>query len=101
MKSVDGVGITFVNLVAGTGFLNGIVNVTLSALTFTPNEETKKVDPDAVVVARIRMDEQCATNLRDALTSVLQSMADARMKATVDAHAAHSENGVDHKGTMN
>lgn len=101
MKSADDVGITFANLVVGQGYMNGVVNITLAAFAFTPDDKTEKVDPDPMIVSRLRMDENCAAQLRDALTSVLQSMADARMKAAVDAHAAHSDNGADRKGTMN
>jgi hypothetical protein len=98
MKSADDVGITFANLVVGQGYMNGVVNLTLAAFAFTPDEKTEKVDPDPVIVSRLRMDEACATQLRDSLNSVLQSMADARVKAAVDAHAVHeASNGVDRK----
>ena len=101
MKSADEVGITFANLVLGQGFYMNVINVTLGAYTFSPNEETKQVDPDPVVVSRLRLDEQCAVQLRDALNFALQSLADARVKAAVDAAAAHdAANGADRTGTI-
>lgn len=102
MNSKDDVGITFVNLVPSVGYHNGVVNVSLGAFQFTPQDDGKTVDPDPVIVSRLRMDEAAATLLRDSLTNILQAMADARVKAQVDAHAAKSpENGVDRKETMN
>lgn len=65
------IGITFVNQVVGSGFLNGNVNITLAAALFTPNDQNK-VDPDVVIVSRLRMDLFAAEQLRDALTSIIQ-----------------------------
>ena len=69
MKTVDSVGITFANLFLGLGTHNGIVNATLGAFAFSPSE--KKIDPDPVIVARLRMDMACALAMRDALCTML------------------------------
>ena len=98
MKSVDQVGIVFANLVLGGGIYNGVVNVTLGAYAFDPNEDTQKIEPSPVVTARLRLDVGAARALRDQLTRVLdaaesQVIAEAldqeRAKASVDAKAEH------------
>ena len=62
--------VTFVNQVVGQGHLNGVVNLTFAVANFTPNADGK-VDIDLVVASRLRMDMFCATQLRDALTTVI------------------------------
>ena len=101
MKSADEIGITFVNRVLGQGFMNGVVNITLGSFQFTPNDDGKTIDPDLIVASRLRMDEQCATQLRDALATVLASMADARMKSVVEATAANGDSNAQEKEMMN
>lgn len=74
MKSADNVGITFANLVIGRGILNGVVNVTLGAYEFNPDDKMEKVEPSPVIVARLRMDVAGAKSLRDNLNDLLQSL---------------------------
>lgn len=74
MKSTDQVGITFVNTVLGRGILNGVVNIQLGALQFSEGKDGD-VDPDLVVACRLRMDRNCAKQLRDQL-DVLLAMVD-------------------------
>ena len=50
MKSTDAVGITFANLVLGSGILNGVANVTLGAYEFNPDDKVEKVEPSPVIV---------------------------------------------------
>lgn len=72
MKSTDNVGITFANLVLGSGILNGVVNLTLGAYQFNPDGD--KVDPAAAIVSRLRMDVACAKAVRDNLNELLASI---------------------------
>lgn len=81
MKSIDQVGITFVNTVLGRGILNGIVNLTFGVLQFTPSETDNKVDPDLVVAARLRMDKVCAKQLHDTLGELLALIEKAEVEA--------------------
>lgn len=62
--------VVFVSEVSGMGFMNGVVNVTLSQARFTPNG--KEVDIDLIIASRLRMDLFCATSLRDSLTKVIE-----------------------------
>ncbi len=71
MKSVDSVGVTFVNTVLGRGVLNGVVNLSFGVLQFTPSETDSKVDPDLVVASRLRMDKNCAKQLYETLGDLL------------------------------
>ena len=71
MKSVDQVGVTFVNAVLGRGVLNGVVNLTLGVLQFTPDDEGKVIDPDIGVAARLRMDLVCARQMHESLGELL------------------------------
>ena len=66
------VPITFANDVVGCGFLNGTVNITLAAARFTPTP-AGNIDPDLVIVSRLRMDLYCATQLRDSLNKIIES----------------------------
>lgn len=74
MKATDNVGITFANLVLGRGIFNGVVNVTLGAYEFNPDDKGEKVEPSPVIVSRLRMDVVCARAVRDALNELLLSL---------------------------
>lgn len=74
MKSTDNVGITFANLVLGRGILNGVVNLTLGAYEFNPDDKEEKVDTAPVIVSRLRMDVACARAIRDNLNELLQAV---------------------------
>ena len=74
MKHRDEVGLTFANTVLAQGFFNGVVNVTLGAYTFDPEEDGRTIDVTPVIVARLRMDVQGARALYNALGTVLAAM---------------------------
>lgn len=81
MKSLDAVGVTFVNTVLARGVLNGVVNLQLGTYLLTPNQEGTAIEEDLVVSCRLRMDQVCARQLHDALGSLL---------AAIDAYGAHT-----------
>lgn len=85
MKALDSAGITFVNAVLGRGVLNNVVNIQLGAYQFSADEEKGAVDPDMVVVARLRMDRACAKQLHDTLGSLLTSIEEAEADAALPA----------------
>jgi len=62
---------TFVNQVAGAGFLNGVVNVTMATAQFTP-QANGIVTPDLVITSRLRMDLFCAQQLYAELGRIIQ-----------------------------
>ena len=61
----------FVNQVAGSGHLNGVVNITFATAQFTPNDGGT-VDPDLVISARLRMDLFCAQSLYEHLGKIIE-----------------------------
>lgn len=67
----DNVPIAFVNEVGNVGFLNGIINVTLTAARFTP--DGAQIAPDIVVASRLRMDLKCAQQLHDLIGSIIEA----------------------------
>lgn len=90
MKSTDNVGITFANLVVGRGISDHVLNVTLGAWNWTPNEDGS-VDPDLVIVSRLRLTKSCAKQLRDSLVVFLDEIE----KAEAQAVALAGSNGHD------
>ena len=64
------VPVTFVSDVAGIGFLNGVVNLTLVTARFTP--VGKDVDADLVVASRLRFDLFCAQRVHEMLGNILE-----------------------------
>ena len=74
MKATDNVGITFVNIVIGSGVLNNVINLSLGSFQFTPDDEGKEVSPDLVTSCRLRMDIPCAKQLYDNLGQLLGSL---------------------------
>lgn len=74
MKNQDSVGITFANTVAARGIYNNVVNISLAAYNFTPAPDGASVDPDAVIVSRLRLDKMCAIKLRDVLNDLILLM---------------------------
>lgn len=87
MKSIDGVGITFANVVVGSGSLHGVVNVQLGAVVFE-NTDDGKVRGEIAECCRLRMDIPCAVALRDALTGVLEAIERAQTDAVLGAAPA-------------
>lgn len=65
------VPVTFVNDVPGAGFVNGVVNITLSVARFSPmtNGETSV---DFEIASRLRMDLHCAAMLHKALGLIIE-----------------------------
>lgn len=64
--------VKFVNEVAGSGHLNGVVNLTFSVANFTPGND-EEVHIDRVIASRLRMDLYCAATLRDALDKIIEA----------------------------
>lgn len=64
------VQITFVNSVAVSGFLNGVLNLGFSVAQFLPTADGKVI-PAEVITANLRMDLLCAQQLHDSLASIL------------------------------
>lgn len=91
MRSLDEVGVTFVNTVIGRGVLNGNVNLSFSVFNFTPSDDGKTVELDPVVAVRLRMDKVCATQLRDVMNELL---------ATIEKAELHAATGVAETGSL-
>ena len=58
---------TFVNQVVGSGFVNGVINVTFATANFSPRTTEGPIDPDLVITSRLRMDLFCAQQLYETL----------------------------------
>lgn len=84
MKSLDNVGVLFVNTVLGRGVLNGIINLSFGTLLFTPTDEGD-IDPDPVVAVRLRMDRICAKQLHETLGDLLAKIEEAEGLASAPA----------------
>ncbi len=67
---MSNVPITFVNSVAVSGFLNGIINLGFSTAQFLPSGDGK-VSPAEIITANLRMDLLCAQMLHDSLANIL------------------------------
>lgn len=67
----NNVPVTFVNAVEVQGFLNGVVNLTLTTARFTALRNAT-VAQDEIVSARLRFDLLVAQQLRDALDEIIQ-----------------------------
>lgn len=66
--------VKFVSMVGGSGFLNGIVNVTLLTARWTPDAiPSDHVPIDLVVGSRLRFDLKCAQELRDVLNGIIEA----------------------------
>lgn len=64
------VPVVFVNSVAVSGFLNGVINVGFSTARFLPTDDGK-VQLAEAITANLRMDLLCAQQLHDSLASIL------------------------------
>lgn len=62
---------TFVNQIVGTGFVNGVCNVTFATAQFTPQPDGT-VSPDLVITSRLRMDLFCAQQLYAELGKIIE-----------------------------
>jgi hypothetical protein len=66
--------VKFVNMVGGSGFLNGIANITLLTARWTPDVVgTDHVPVDLIVGSRLRFDLKCAQELRDVLDGIIEA----------------------------
>lgn len=81
MKSVDNVGVTFVNTIIGRGIMNNVVNLQFGTFQFSPDEVTNTVDTDLAVSCRLRMDIMCAVQLYETLGGLLQAVKQAEADA--------------------
>lgn len=91
MKSSDNVSVTFVNTVIGRGTLNGVVNLSFGVFNFTPSEDGSKVDIDATVACRLRMDKVCATQLRDVMNELLATIEKAEADAAMGIEKSQTD----------
>lgn len=67
----NSVPVVFVNSVDGIGFLNGVVNVTMSTYRYTP-ADGDKVEADSIIAARLRFDLFCAKQLHKLLGDIIE-----------------------------
>lgn len=75
----NNVPVTFVNQVLGQGHANGVINLTLGVARWTPvgpREDAPNgvVEVDMVIASRLRMDLQCAKQMRDSLNELLSKL---------------------------
>lgn len=63
--------VRFVTTVGNTGFVNGVVNVTLLTARYVPESFPAEVPPDLIVGALLRMDLKCAMELREAIDTLI------------------------------
>ncbi len=70
----DNVPVTFVNQVFAAGALNGVVNLNLAVALFSPNV-AGKIEADAKVACRLRMDMGCAQQMHTQLGRILAEAA--------------------------
>lgn len=64
--------VEFVNAVGGSGFLNGIVNLTLVTARWTPTG-SEDIPMDLVIGSRLRFDLKCAQEIRDTLNAIIEA----------------------------
>lgn len=62
----------FVSQIVAQGYLNGVANFTLAEARFTPTPDNK-IDPDLVIVARLRMDLSCVEQMRNICDAILKA----------------------------
>jgi hypothetical protein len=82
MKTIDSVGVQFVNTVVGSGILNGIINIAFGVCNFSPVDNGNGeivIDPDIVIASRLRMDKMCAVHTRDVLNNLIAQLEQAEM----------------------
>ncbi len=77
------VPVVFVNSVAVSGFLNGIVNVGFSTAKFLPADDGKVKLAEAIT-ANLRMDLLCAQQLHDSLAKILEQQTKPASKAEMN-----------------
>lgn len=75
--------ITFVNSVAVSGFLNGVLNLGFSSAQFLPTKDGK-VELAEIITANLRMDLLCAQQLHDSLAKILEQQTKPASKAEMN-----------------
>jgi hypothetical protein len=70
MNKIDNAIPIFVNAVTGRGILNGVINLCFSTCFFTPQEDNS-VELDPNITCRLRMDRNCAVQLRDTMNELI------------------------------
>ena len=70
----DDIGVTFVNLVLGSGSYNGVINLNLGVVNFDPDEKEKTggISYKPTTAVRLRMDPECAKNIYHALARFVE-----------------------------
>lgn len=63
----------FVNQLASSGFLNGVVNLAFATALFVTPKDDGTVEPDLVISCQLRMDLYAAQMLRDRLTQIIDA----------------------------
>lgn len=63
--------VKFVTTVGNSGFINGVVNVTLLTTRYTPFQFPGPAEPNLIISALLRMDLKCAMDLHEALGSLI------------------------------
>lgn len=89
MKSMDSVGVTFVNAVVGSGTLNGVVNLQFGTFQFDPSQDDTKISEELTVSLRLRMDVTCAAQLLETLSHLLGTLKQNEMPAETATETAH------------
>jgi len=94
MKTVDNVGVQFVNTVVGSGILNGVINLAFGVCNFTPVDNGQGemvIDPDIVIASRLRMDKLCAVHTRDVLNNLITQLEQAEMMNSAPEPKSHEK----------
>ena len=86
---MSNIPVTFVNSVAVSGHLNGILNIALATAHFLPGVDKDgkpdgKVDVAETVTVNLRMDLYCAQQLHDSLASILAQQTKPAAKSEVN-----------------
>ena len=88
----DNVGVTFINTVLGRGILGNIINVQLGVFNFSEDGEGK-IHFDPSIASRLRMDIDCAKQLRDALDWCVKTWEEKQAEKPVESFSIKRLNG--------
>jgi hypothetical protein len=98
MKSLDNVGVVFVNSVVGRGVLNGVINLSFSTFNFTPSPDGSQVEVDPAISCRLRMDKICAIQLRDVMNELLSAIEKVETDAAMGIDSSKAEGLIPKQG---
>jgi hypothetical protein len=90
-KSLDNVGVTFVNVLTGRGTLNNVVNLQFGTYQFDSNDDEGKVEPALATSCRLRMDYMCAQQLYESLGQLLKGIAQEQQALAAEVVEASGE----------